>query len=120
MVKEPNKIPLNTRHVVGDEVDARQDQATANKDDNRGARGEAKDLTAHTMPEPKDDDDSQAGGEIQHIPNRTNHHGEIYSNLPTLFAGGSSTHSNITGEEVETAKEPIQIFQHRHNYSYST
>ena len=56
---------MNTRHFVGDKVDTRRDQATVNKDGNRGARGEAKDLTAHTMSGPKDNNDSQAGGEIQ-------------------------------------------------------
>jgi hypothetical protein len=35
---------IPTMHVIGDKVDARRDQATANKDDNRGAGGEARSI----------------------------------------------------------------------------
>ena len=95
-------------HVIGDEVDARQDQATANKDDNRGAGGEAKDLTAHIMPGPKEQRRQPSRWrDIVDPQSRADHHGEIYSNLPALFAGGSSTVINITREEAKTAIEPI-------------
>jgi hypothetical protein len=34
------------------------------------------------------------------IPNQTYYHGEIYSELPTLFSGGHNADSNIPVEET--------------------